>query len=197
MSKTASLWMAAALVALAAAPSAAQDPSPDKVKALVQQAMAQVQGTTPQQVPPVVQPPGGPVVDLTADEAVAPPPEAEGPCVETVRTERPGSRSHLGAVMGTLAYMPPEQASGRVDLVDERADVFSLGAILCEILTGRPPYAPEEGAVFVQAREGRTAPALERLRSSGGPADLVDLCARCLSTMRPRSSPAIWPCAFL
>src|SRR5262249_15694955 len=44
-----------------------------------------------------------------------------------------------GAVMGSFAYMPPEQARGEVDRLDERSDVFSLGAILCVILTGRPP----------------------------------------------------------
>ena len=41
--------------------------------------------------------------------------------------------------MGTPAYMPPEQARGDVEAMDERSDVFALGAILCEILTGQPP----------------------------------------------------------
>src|SRR5262249_23892449 len=49
-----------------------------------------------------------------------------------------GSVTRAGSVLGTPAYMPPEQAIGAVDQVDKRADVFGLGAILCQILTGRP-----------------------------------------------------------
>jgi len=56
------------------------------------------------------------------------------------RTGDPDSHTRAGTTLGTYAYMPPEQARGEGDRVDERADVFGLGAVLCEILTGCPPY---------------------------------------------------------
>ncbi len=45
-----------------------------------------------------------------------------------------------GAIMGTIPYAPPEQAAGKIDQISERSDVYSMGAVLYEMVTGRPPF---------------------------------------------------------
>ena len=103
--------------------------------------------------------------------------------IETVRSGpgSSGSNSMIGSVMGTPAYMAPEQAQGEVEKLDERADVFSLGAILCEILTGRPPYEDVQGESTVQkAARAQLDPARERVQGCGADPALVQLCLDCL-----------------
>jgi len=56
-----------------------------------------------------------------------------------------GSMTMDGEILGTPAYMPPEQAEGRMSEVDERSDIYSLGAVLYEILTFHPPFEGGSG----------------------------------------------------
>ncbi len=93
-----------------------------------------------------------------------------------------GLATRTGSVLGTPAYMPPEQAAGDVRTLDVRSDVFGLGAVLCEVLTGRPPYAGEGfQAVRLQAIRGETGEALARLEACAAEPELVVLCRRCLA----------------
>jgi serine/threonine protein kinase len=100
-----------------------------------------------------------------------------------------GSQTQMGSVMGTPAYMPPEQALGEIDNLDERADVFGLGAILCEILTRQPPYVGDDGSeVFRMARRGKLDDCLARLDACGADAELIALAKHCLE-LEPNNRP--------
>ncbi|HKO94577.1 MAG TPA: protein kinase [Polyangiaceae bacterium] len=80
-------------------------------------------------------------------------------------------------VLGSPYYMPPEQM--RAEPVDERSDIWSLGAILFEMLTGRPPFLGETLPEVYAAVLGKPAPSIETLRPSV-PAGLDDVVQRCL-----------------
>jgi tetratricopeptide (TPR) repeat protein len=116
----------------------------------------------------------------------APPPDEATENVETVgRVEEAAGLSRAGAALGTPAYMPPEQAAGDWDIVDERADVFALGAILCEVLTGRPPYhGASRDDLLRRARRGDLTEALSCLEQCGADGVLVQLCRDCLAAER-------------
>jgi serine/threonine-protein kinase len=117
-------------------------------------------------------------------------PPADGP---RPRADAPvGLATQPGFVVGTPAYMAPEQARGEVQHLDERCDVFGLGAILCEILTGRPPYVGRSSLeVFRQAEEGLLQDTLGRLDACGAEGDLLRLARACLAASaadRPRDA---------
>lgn len=112
--------------------------------------------------------------------------------VRTLRSGSIGDESLAGSVLGTPSYMAPEQAQGQLDTMDERADVFGLGAILCEILTGLPPYAgATSNEVFSKALQADLAGALTRLDDCGADRDLITLTKSCLAVApkeRPRDA---------
>ena len=98
--------------------------------------------------------------------------------------------TRFGTVLGTLAYMPPEQARGETDRLDARSDVFGLGAILCEILTGKPPHTGANfDAVRVKIAAGDLAETLDRVEHSAGPRLVNRLAMRCLAA-DPAGRPA-------
>ncbi len=85
-----------------------------------------------------------------------------------------------GQVLGTPSYMPPEQAEGRLDRVDERSDVYGLGAILYEILTGQPPFdGPDALTILVQVAADTPVP--PRHKAPETPPGLEAVCLKALA----------------
>ncbi len=114
--------------------------------------------------------------------------------LRAVQPEQPGT------VRGTPAYMAPEQASGQSDNIDPRTDVYALGAMLYELLAGRPPFIGDTMDLLRQAiREKPLRPSEVVSYPSGGeqkegttsrlvkvPPELESICLRCLEKDRER-----------
>jgi serine/threonine-protein kinase len=112
--------------------------------------------------------------------------------IRTVRSGSAQDESQAGSALGTPAYMAPEQAGGDIEQIDRRADVFGLGSVLCEILTGQPAYAGGTGPeIFRQALRGDTTAASARLDACKADAELLALARDCLASApadRPRDA---------
>jgi tRNA A-37 threonylcarbamoyl transferase component Bud32 len=105
--------------------------------------------------------------------------------VGTLRSQGDSDISQAGTVLGTPAYMAPEQARGETDVIDRRADVFALGSILCEVLTGRPAFGGgSAGEILAAAARGETSEALDRLAACQADPELLTLARDCLAAER-------------
>src|SRR5262249_19717012 len=87
--------------------------------------------------------------------------------------------TRTGAIVGTPAYMPPEQARGDVRAMDRRSDVYSLGATLYDVIAGRPPFEPEHPWKLLLMVAYDDPPALGKLKK-GVPQDLETIVMKCL-----------------
>src|SRR5262249_20127227 len=77
----------------------------------------------------------------------------------TAAEEAPGEATALGQALGTPAYMSPEQAAGRWDVVSPQSEVYSLGATLYYLLTGQAPFrGSDKFAVLAAVQRGGFTP---------------------------------------
>jgi serine/threonine-protein kinase len=94
----------------------------------------------------------------------------------------PAQLTRYGDVLGTPAYMPPEQARGQRELHGPPSDVYALGAVLYHILAGRPPYRGGSSLhVLQQVLAGSPAPVVEAAGGKPVPAELAAICAKAMA----------------
>lgn len=105
------------------------------------------------------------------------------------RLEGEALQTQAGDVLGTPAYMPPEQAAGKAHLVDARSDLYSLGVMLYELLTGQRPFLGTVYEVIRQVQESEPRP--PRQINPAIPRDLEAICLKALAKQPDERYPSV------
>lgn len=101
--------------------------------------------------------------------------------IRTLR-DSDGNYTQAGSILGTPAYMSPEQAAGELDKIDARSDVFGLGGILCFMLIGKPPFSGENAEqIRLNAMRGKMEEVHVLLSRLPEDPEVISLCRRCLA----------------
>ncbi len=122
--------------------------------------------------------------DSTEDESTATrPPEKVGEHDDPEKV----LKTRDGMIVGTLGYIAPEQASGRLNEVDHRSDVYALGAMLYELISHTPPYIkqgekPDADKILHRIQQGPPEPLHQKTPST--PSELIAICDK---AMAPKS----------
>jgi WD40 repeat protein len=105
------------------------------------------------------------------------------------RLDAATGQTRTGDIIGTLGYMAPEQAAGTAHRAGPPADVYALGAVLYELLTGRPPFGPDPSArtLYDLLHEPPVPP---RRLVGAVPRDLETVCLHCLEKNPDRRYPS-------
>ena len=98
--------------------------------------------------------------------------------------EPTGRMTRTPSIFGTPGYIAPEQANGSEGKLTAAADVYSLGAVLFDLLTGRPPFTGEHALKTIQQAAEKPAPKLRSV-NPGMDRDLETICAKCLERDPP------------
>jgi len=98
---------------------------------------------------------------------------------EIEHVQEAGSDRTIAEFLGTPNYMPPEQAFGRLDEVDERSDIWSTGVVLYEVLTGRTPFTGRTAIEVVTKVRSDPVPPVASLQPDA-PVELAAIAMRCL-----------------
>jgi serine/threonine protein kinase/Tol biopolymer transport system component len=99
---------------------------------------------------------------------------------EVATAVMPQQHSTPGTVLGTVGYMSPEQAQGKISEIDHRSDIFSFGCILFEAITGHKPFEGESALKTLHMVVYEQAPAIKDFNPSA-PAELQRIVRRCLA----------------